>query len=268
MLRLIHRVSLSWAFFCVTLSLSAQTSSLIADGIVAGIKGKWIRVKDKKILEVGDEIFPGTTVRAERPAVSSIKIALFDGRVWAKDCAKEQCDTGSYPVPSIPPGDRGFATFVATYPTARKRVSSIFTAARSFGAAGPQEAVLVVDSGVVDLSAAVSDVKTGRLRVTLSDPSKSRDSGTKSLLNWPAETKFALPNSILNVYALDLETESGDPIGTPAAILVADSRSGPAAQAEFSKAKAMASRWQGVEAATIRSFLVQALYAIAAENKR
>ena len=248
--------------------LSAQGNDLTAVGIVAEVKGKWSRVRDKKLLDVSDEIFPGTTVRSEASTASSIKVAMFDGSVWNKVCSIQAPCNGSYAIPSPPQPERGFLAFFSTYFTARKRVPVIFTASRGVGRNGPQEEVLTVSRGAIDLSAALEGVASGRWRVTLSDPGRPRHSGLTRTVDWPSAATLQIGSRAPGIYALDLQSETGETLGPPAAILLVDAQSGSGARDEFAKAKELAASWRGVDAAAIRAFLVQALYAIELEAKR
>jgi hypothetical protein len=249
--------------------LCAQASDLTAVGIVAGIKGKWSRVKgDKKLLEVGDEIFPGTTVRTEASTVNFLKVALFDGKVWNQACSVPKPCEGSWAIPSPPPPERGFLVFLSSYFAAKKRVPVIFIASRAAGRTGPREAVLTITGGAIDLSAALGGITAGSWCITLSDPAKPRDSGLTRTLDWPREVSLRVGALAPGIYALDVRSESGDPLGSPAAVLLIDPRSGSGARDEFESAKALAAGWQDVDAAASRAFLVQALYAIGLEAGR
>ena len=56
----------------ITLILGAQGRDVLPVGFVAETNGNWVRVRDKKLLEVHDEIFSNTTVRTEISNVNSI----------------------------------------------------------------------------------------------------------------------------------------------------------------------------------------------------
>jgi hypothetical protein len=247
----------------VVLHLSAQNGDVEPIGIVSQLKGNWTRVRDQRSLTPGDEIFSNNTVRCDPSTSNAIRIALFDGSVWSKACtAQDPCDGGSYRVPTPATLDRSFMGFLKTYFSARKRVPIIFTASRAIGSRGPREAVLVVRADLIDLTPALEGVPAGRWRITLSDPSKARDTGVAQILDWPRVTVLRSANLPIAVYALDVQSETGESLGPPSAALLTNPRSAEVAQNEFEKARNVAAHWSEVDDATIRAFLVQALYAI------
>ena len=261
-----------WRRACVgigylALVMIADGQDRVAVGLVAEKVGTWTRVRDGRVLEVGDEVFPDTTVQTKPSTTSRIKISFFDERpVWQRNCAQMPCNGGSFSLPESKEPPRGFAAFIRNYPAARSRVPRIFTAARSLGTVGPHEAVLLVDSGTVALTPALAGIQPARVRVTLSNPSLTRDSGSSAVLNWPKEDRLSLKGVTPGIFALDVQNERGDPIGSPAAVLVAG-REFPSASDEFSKARGVAARWEGVDQGVVRGFLVQALYAILPDLK-
>jgi hypothetical protein len=248
-------------------------------GFVSSIKGKWVRVRDKKALEYGDEIFSGTTVRTEKSTSNYIKVNLFDGGVWDFACtARKPCDEGSYPIKTPAEVNRGLLSFFTTYFDARKRVPVIFTIARAAGPSKLNEAVIFVNQGELDLSPAFNAVSPGRLRVTLSDPEKPLDSSCiqnvtheecfSREIDWPGESTLRVDSAAPGIYALDVQTEDGESLGPPSAILLVESKDAPRIMGEFVEAQRLASKWYGIDSSSIRQFLVQALYAIEMEYKR
>jgi hypothetical protein len=245
------------------LQLSAQNDDVEPIGIVSRLDGEWTRVRDQKSLTPGDEIFFSNTVRCDPSTSNAIRIALFDGSVWSKVCTtQDPCDGGSYRVPTPPTLDRSLLGFLRTYFSARKRLPIIFTASRAVGSLGPRQAVLAVRAGTIDLAPALEGTPHGRWQITLSDPSKARETGVTQILDWPRDKALRSGNLPVAVYALDVQSESGEPLGPPSAVLVTSPILAEIAQKEFDEARNVSARWTGVDGATIRAFLVQALYAI------
>jgi hypothetical protein len=259
-----------WPFSCATaiallaiLPLPAQNDDAGPIGIVSRLKGNWTRVRDQKSLTPGDEIFSNNTVRCDPSTSNAIRIALFDGSVWSKICtAEDPCDGGSYRVPTPPTPERSLLGFLKTYFSARKRIPIIFTASRAVGSRGPREAVLVLRAGTIDLAPALEGIPAGRWQITLSDPSKARETGVTQTLDWPRDTVLRSGNLPNAVYALDVQSESGEALGPPSAALLMSPGSADTAQNQLEDARNVSARWTEVDSATIRAFLVQALYAI------
>ena len=204
---------------------------------------------------------------------------MFDGSVWAHTCTNQKpCDQGSYAVSSTPEPDRGFLGFLTTYFSAKKHVSIIFTAAREVSHSSPNESVIEVNHGEINLASALAGVPAGKWRVTLSDPSRQLDRGCSHSkpsnscftrdIEWPGEATLSVDSAALGIYALDVQSQDGEPLGSPAALLLVNSDSLARVGGEFERAKQLAARWQGIDAASIRAFLVQSLYAITMEEKQ
>ena len=156
--------------------------------------------------------------------------------------------------------------FLKTYFTASKPVPLIFTASRAVGARGPHDAVLVVTGGAVELTPALAGTPDGHWQVTVSDPSKARDAGITQTLDWPRDTTLRIGNLPAAVYALDVQSETGNPLGPPSAVLLTDPDLAKTARTEFEEARKLSANWTGVDSATTRAFLIQALYAIQMGN--
>ncbi|MGA2422047.1 MAG: hypothetical protein ABSG69_18390 [Candidatus Acidiferrum sp.] len=252
----------------VASALSAAPVQQDAIGFVAVRKGQWMRVQDKKILDPYDEIFPNTTLRTEPSTSNSIKIAFFLGSVWSKGCTeKEPCGSGSIGIPA-PDAGGGVLGFLKSFFPAEKHWSTRFAGSRGIESGGPKDAILVIDSGTVNVAPALEGLPTGTLRVTLTADSATDDTGTTATIHWPQEvsTKFgALPPGI---YSLDVLSATDDPLGSSAAVLLVLPAAQPAAQADFKQAQTLAAHWEGIDSATRRGFLVRALYAIDLELKK
>jgi hypothetical protein len=247
----------------IAFSALAQDGNVEPIGIVSQLKGTWTRVRDQKILANGDEIFPNNTVRSDPSTNNLIRIALFDGSSWSRFCTpQDPCDGGSYRISVAPAPERSLPGFLSTYFSARKLVPIIFTASRGVGLTGPQEAVLAYGNGAIDLNPSLRDLPAGKWRVTLSDPSKTRESGVTETVDWPQERMLRGGALTPGVYALDVQGETGEPLGPPAAVLLTPPDRAAVARGEFDQARTLAFGWSGIDTATVRAFLVQALYAI------
>ena len=255
------------ALICIVCMLTAENGDLVAVGLVVERKGKWIRVQEKKVLEPYDEVFPRTTLQTEASTTNSIKIAFFDGRVWSQTCSVQDPCGRSYNIPSATKAKSALMEFLKNYVSAQKLVPPVFTASRGVGSVGPREAVLVARSGTVNLATSLDGTAAGRWRLTLTNPSASLESGTTRIVDWPGEVSANFGDLAPGVYALDVRNESGEPLGSPAAVLLVTPTAAAKAQEEFNQAKELASRWQGVDSATQRGFLVRVLYAIELETK-
>ena len=243
--------------------LSAQNVEVEPVGIVSQLKGEWTRVRDQKVLLQGDEILPNDTVRSRPSTIDAIRIAMFDGTVWSKICTlADPCDGGSYRLSVAPVPYRSLPAFFKEYFSARKRVPLIFTASRGLGSVGPKEAVLDMSGGAVNLTPALENLTAGRWRVTVSDPAKGRDTGISQTIDWPGNARLQVGSLPSGVYALDVQSIDGQPLGPPAAILLASPEAAKTARSAYETARDLAARWNGVDAAVVRAFMVQALYAI------
>lgn len=241
--------------------LSAQSDSEPI-GIVSRLKGDWTLVREQRILAAGDEVFSNNTVRSDPSTSNEIRIALFDGSVWSKVCTTQEPCEGSYRIPTPAAQERSLLGFLKTYFTARNRIPVIFTASRAVGARGPHEAVLVATDGMIELTPALEGTPPGRWQVTLSDPSKARETGVTQTLDWPHDTMLRIGNLPDSVYALDVQSESGETFGPPSAALLTSPQLAETARNEFEEARKLTARWTEVDGATVRAFLVKALYAI------
>ena len=255
-------------FLLAPLMVSAQERGLSPVGFVAQVHGTWTRVRDEKELSVGDAIFPYTTVRTKQPIDSSIRIAMFDGTVWTRKCAPQQpCDTGSYAVPSPQAQEHGFLSFLTSYFAAKRRVPIIFAASRTIDFKSPQDDLLEIDNRTISLSHVLERIPNGSLRLTLSKPMSPPETGIFEQVKWPSQTRMHIGTLAPGLYALDVQDADNQPIGSAAALLLLDSKAYPRASSEFQAAKAVAAKWEGVDAASIRSFLVCTLYAIEEEAR-
>jgi hypothetical protein len=122
--------------------------------------------------------------------------------------------------------------------------------------------VLVLNGGTIDLAPALENMPAGKWRVILSDPSKARDTGIAQDIDWPEDTLLRTDTLGFAVYALDVQSASGELFGPPSAVLLTNPEQAKAARDEFDKARDLAAHWVGMDATTIQAFLVQALYAI------
>jgi hypothetical protein len=255
-------------FLLAPLIVSAQESGLTPIGFVAQVHGTWTRVRDETELSTGDAIFPNTTVRTKQTTDSFIRIAMFDGTVWTRRCAAQQpCDAGSYAVPTPHELEHGVLSFLTSYFVAKRKVPLIFAASRSASIKGPKDGLLEINNHTISLSQVLEQIPNGSLRLTLSKPTSPPETGIFEDLKWPRQTTMPIGTLSPGLYALDVQDANHHPIGPAAALLLIDAKTYPHAASEFKAAKELAAKWEGVDAASIRSFLVCTLYAIEAETR-
>lgn len=244
----------------------AQESGLTPTGFVAQVRGTWTRVRDEKQLSTGDAIFPNTTVQTKQITGSAIRIAMFDGTVWTRRCAVEQpCDGGSYAVPTPREQEHGFLNFLSSYFAAQRKVPIIFAASRSINFKGPEDGLIEIDNQTISLSQVLERIPNGVLRLRLSKPMSPAESGLSEELQWPRQTAMRIGTRPPGLYALDVQDANNHPIGSSVALLLVDAKTFPHAASEFKAAKELAGKWEGIDGASIRSFLVSSLYAIETE---
>jgi len=264
-LRFLPNVSLALS---AALTLLAQSVGSEPVGIVSQLKGEWTRVRDHRMLLPADEIFPNDTFRSKPSTNYAIRIAMFDGTIWSKICSSaDPCDGGSYRLPTESVPRRTLAGFLTEYFSARSHVPIIFTASRGLASKSPKEAVLDMSAGAINLAPAIEEVPAGRWKVTVSDPTKSRDTGISQNIDWPSGARLQIGGLPPGVYALDVQSLNGEPMGQPAAVLLASPELAKMEQSEFESARAIVSRWNDVDSAVVRKFLVQSLYAIQMKTK-
>jgi len=251
---------------CLGSALCAAPAQQDAIGFVAVRKGQWMRVQDKKILDAYDEIFPNTTLRTDPSTSNSIKIAFFVGGVWSKTCSdKDPCGSGSIGIPA-PDAGGVLPALLKFFSPAKRQLSTRFAGSRGIDPGGPKDAILVINSDIVNVSPALERLPAGTLRVTLT--ADYATDGTSATIRWPQEVSAKFGALQPGMYSLDVFSASDEPLGSSAAVLLVPPAAQPAAQTEFTQAQNLAARWEGIDSATRRGFLVRALYAIDLELKK
>jgi hypothetical protein len=241
---------------------TAQANKAAPIGFVSEVNGKWVRESDGTPFRVLDPVFPRTYVITERTETGSIKVALFDGTVWGPKCSKASPCEGAYGLAPSHADPRGFPAFVRTYVTAGREVPSAFLAARSIVDQHPQDCVLTVRDGKLDLSLPLTAFQPGKWNVVLSDTSGSEPAKISHLVTLPGDARVPVRDLRTGVLALQVQNELGELVGRPGAVLLTSPQFFQTAQREFEEAKTLTDGWKGVDGTTIRAFLVRSLYAI------
>lgn len=243
--------------------IPAQANNATPVGFVFAVRGKWIRESDGKTLEAMDPVFPHTYVITDRTETGFIRVALFDkGTVWGPQCSKSSPCQGSYGL--VPPhvDPRGFPAFVRTYVAAGPQVPSAFLAARSMVDQHPQDCVLTVRNGKLDLSLPLAAFRPGKWNIVLSDTSGPEPVKISRVVTLPGDLRVSVGDLRNGVLAFQVQNELGELVGRPGAVLLTSPQFFQTAQREFEQAKTLTEAWKGVDSTTIRTFLVRTLYAI------